>query len=114
MGTHGQKVPANDLLMATHGGHTQHRTHHPPEGVGFCGGSEWVTVSDPPINLGWDWCWLGSAQPRITPHSIRSNWMLVDASGHDLGYSKTYNAAWHWIQTLPWQREVLHALREQS
>lgn len=78
----------------------------------LCGCSEWVTESDPPITAGWDWTVTTSGDVLLNRHSVRTNLMLVDASGQDLGHVVSIAAVVRRIEQLPWQHSALSALRE--
>lgn len=78
----------------------------------LCGCSEWVTESDPPITAGWDWTMTPSGGVLLNRHSVRTNLMLVDGIGGDLGHVPSIEAVVRRIEQLPWQRCVLSLLRE--
>lgn len=77
----------------------------------LCGCSEWVTESDPPITAGWDWTVTPSGDALLNRYSVRSNLMLVDESGNDLGHVASHAAVVRRIQELGWQRFALSVLR---
>lgn len=72
------------------------------------GYSEWVSDSTPVVSVGWDWS-LGGARGQLSalPVSIRTNLILVDASGRELGFSGTTHALFEWLSTWDWQSVVL-------
>ncbi len=77
----------------------------------LCGCSEWVTESDPPITAGWDWTVTPSGDVLLNRHSVRTNLMLIDESGNDLGHVVSIAAVVRRIEQLPWQRCALWVLR---
>lgn len=88
---------------------------HESEGASasvLCGCSEWVTESDPPITAGWDWAVTASGDVLLNRHSVRTNLMLVDENGNDLGHVVSIAAVVRRIEQLPWQHSALSALRE--
>lgn len=69
------------------------------------GYTEWISVTSPILTIGWDWR-LGALQslPRLTRQSSpRSNAMLVDAGGRDLGLAKTVAGLEVLIDSMEWQ-----------
>ncbi len=75
------------------------------------GSSEWVTESDPPVSLGWDWMLTTSGDVLMNRHSIRTNLMLVDHDGSDLGHTVSIETVVRTIENFAWQRHVLLALQ---
>lgn len=78
----------------------------------LCGCTEWLTESDPPISLGWDWELRPSGQMWLNRHSIRSSLMLIDDEGADLGLALSVAAVMRRIEALDWQAAVLSALQK--
>lgn len=74
----------------------------------IAGYTEWVSLQEPAVTLGWDW------QLRCSPAGIslqrtgepRSNLMLHDASGTDIGYRQTTLQLEVFIAALNWQETV--------
>lgn len=77
----------------------------------FCGCTEWLALADPPVSLGWDWVLLPSGDVHLNPHSIRTNLMLVDDDGQDLGLAHSAEAVRRRVESSGWQRVVLAALQ---
>ncbi|RJG07419.1 DUF4902 domain-containing protein [Noviherbaspirillum cavernae] len=77
------------------------------------GFSEWKSDTSPPISLGWGW-FIHSQSHRmlLAPDGIRSNVMLIDAHGYDLGPGKTSNLFCMWLNAFDWQGVVSMALRD--
>lgn len=75
------------------------------------GYSEWVSNTTPPISLGWSW-FLHSRSRRLlpAPEAVRSNVMLVDVHGYDLGQTATSFLFTTWLATHDWQRTVSDAI----
>lgn len=71
------------------------------------GYTEWLSDSAPAVSVGWDWSLGGSVQLNALPISIRTNLLLVDASGRELGFSGTTHALFEWLSTWDWQSVVL-------
>ncbi|HSI50342.1 MAG TPA: DUF4902 domain-containing protein [Ideonella sp.] len=77
----------------------------------FAGYAEWASESEPRVSIGWDWRWrAGNDAPEVVPYSLRSNVMLVDERGIDLGLSRTLDAVRQRIDTLPWMPEITACL----
>lgn len=81
----------------------------PVRAVGF---SEWKSDSIPEVSLGWDWLIaIQSNQFFLSPDAIRSNLMLIDTHGYDLGAPVTSNLLRVWLNTvLDWQKAVRIAI----
>lgn len=77
------------------------------------GFSEWVSDTSPAISIGWGW-FVHNESRRIllAPDGVRSNTMLVDAAGYDLGPLKTSSLFCLWLEELEWQSSVNEALQE--
>lgn len=75
------------------------------------GYSDWVTDTDPPLLISWDWEMRATGELVFNPHSIRTNLMLVDAQGRDLGHSRTQALARECLSRLAWDRPLLDRLR---
>ncbi|HEX6704626.1 MAG TPA: DUF4902 domain-containing protein [Albitalea sp.] len=68
------------------------------------GYTEWVTQTEPPITIGWDWCLVTSADdPSFQRASQpRANVMLVDDSGNDKSWSQNLERLATVVDVLPW------------
>ena len=76
------------------------------------GYTEWATTSSPAVSVGWDWHIDTLARPvsaacRDTP---RSNVMLVDERGRDIGPDHTARCLRRLVETLEWKPVVLGAI----
>ncbi|HYD94468.1 MAG TPA: DUF4902 domain-containing protein [Noviherbaspirillum sp.] len=79
-----------------------------------CAGfSEWKSDTNPAISLGWGW-FIDSNSDRlqVAPDEVRSNVMLVDQHGYDLGPHKTASLFGAWLNRFAWQPAVCTALSE--
>jgi Domain of unknown function (DUF4902) len=76
------------------------------------GYTEWITTESPAITIGWDWqlgASMGSARcTRLG--EVRSNVMLLDAEGSDLGPQRSCELLGEVIDARPWSAEVLSAV----
>jgi len=75
------------------------------------GYTEWLSEGSPAITLGWDWCMVGQARLQRV-EDPRSNLMLVDDHGSDLGFDATLTALSAFVDALEWQKTTLSALEE--
>jgi len=82
----------------------------PARSAGF---SEWKIDTNPPISIGWSW-FVHSESDRmlLAPDAVRSNVMLIDMQGYDLGPQKTSSLFGAWLNGFEWQRVVSTALAE--
>lgn len=82
----------------------------PARSAGF---SEWKSESQPSVSLGWGW-FIHSPSERLmlAPDGVRSNVMLIDSHGYDLGPMKTSSLFCTWLATFNWQGDVSLALRD--
>jgi hypothetical protein len=80
----------------------------PAHSAGF---SEWRSATFPAISVGWGW-FIHSRSHRlcVAPDGVRSNVMLIDALGYDLGAAKTSNLFSTWLNDFEWQHTVSEAL----
>ena len=79
-----------------------------------CAGfSEWKSNADPAISLGWGW-FIHSDSDRmlLAPDGVRSNVMLIDMHGYDLGQQKTSSLFSAWLNAFNWQPAVTMALKD--
>jgi Domain of unknown function (DUF4902) len=76
------------------------------------GYTEWVTVESPAITVGWDWQLSASrgaaACQRL--NEVRSNVMLLDADGRDLGPQRSCELLGLAVDTMEWSEQVLSAI----
>lgn len=84
----------------------------PAHAAGF---SEWKSITTPAVSLGWGW-FIHSPSNRLllAPDPVRSNVMLTDIYGYDLGPMVTSNLFGTWLAIYHWQDVVsiaLHAAR---
>ena len=81
----------------------------PAQATGY---TEWVGADDPGISLGWDWIVGGALGVlALRPLSIRTNVMLVDPQGEDLGEPATVQLLAGYLAGWDWQSAVLEQLR---
>jgi len=75
------------------------------------GYSEWTSITTPAISLGWSWfVHSRSGQLLLAPEAVRSNVMLVDARGYDLGQMATSFLFATWLATHEWKNVVSTAV----
>jgi hypothetical protein len=71
------------------------------------GFSEWKSDTEPPISLGWGWfVHCQSHDLLLAPDGVRSNVMLIDAHGYDLGAMKTSHLFGMWLNAFDWRGVV--------
>ncbi len=72
--------------------------------AGFC---EWQSKTEPAVSLGWGW-FIHSQSDRmmLAPDPVRSNVMLIDAQGYDLGQRQTANLFYAWLGEFEWRSTV--------
>ncbi len=72
--------------------------------AGFC---EWQSETEPAVSLGWGW-FIHSQSDRmmLAPDPVRSNVMLIDAQGYDLGQRQTANLFYAWLGEFDWRNTV--------
>lgn len=82
----------------------------PAEVAGYC---EWTSETVPAVSMGWDW-FVDAASERMlpAPERVRSNVMLIDVHGYDLGPQKTAHLINSWLHVFEWQQTVTTALNE--
>lgn len=77
------------------------------------GFSEWVSDTNPAVSIGWGWfIHSDSERMMLAPDGVRSNVMLIDMQGYDLGPQKTASLFGAWLNTFDWQPVVSMALSE--
>lgn len=82
------------------------------------GCTEWVgtgwdsAAPGPAISIGWDWhaATLAGARRYVRSGVPRSNVMLIDARGHDLGFEATAVQMGMWIDRWQWEAAVAEYL----
>ena len=77
----------------------------------IAGYTEWISEEARAVSVGWDWVVSSSGEPTLSPHSVRTNTMLVDEQGIDLGHQATTEAVIRAIHRLPWPPAVLLAVQ---
>jgi Domain of unknown function (DUF4902) len=85
------------------------------------GYTEWASKTKPAISIGWDWALqMHGGRPQCVRYGDpRSNLMLTDIYGYDLGTHSTSEALGQWVDSALdfstgspiWQTRVLGALR---
>lgn len=75
----------------------------------ICGYTEWVSTTVPVISIGWDWRLNTASMPPGLVRTVepRSNVMLRDAQGFDIGPAKTAILLESVVDALAW-RDVVH------
>lgn len=75
------------------------------------GYTEWASCAGPAISIGWDWA-LDTlrGQKLVRGGEPRSNIMLLDRHGRDLGGVRTASLLERAIDSLDWQRVVQHTI----
>lgn len=81
----------------------------PASNAGF---SEWASDTTPAVSLGWGW-YIHDTSNRVllAPDPVRSNVMLTDLRGYDLGPVATAHLFNAWLAGYDWQDNVSTALR---
>ena len=81
----------------------------PASNAGF---SEWASNTTPAVSLGWGW-YIHDTLNRmlLAPDPVRSNVMLTDLRGYDLGPVATSHLFSAWLAGYDWQDNVSTALR---
>jgi hypothetical protein len=80
----------------------------PAKTAGF---SEWRSATEPAVSLGWGWfVHNDSDRIMVAPDGVRSNVMLIDRHGYDLGQMRTSNLFSTWLNAFEWQAVVSMAL----
>jgi hypothetical protein len=79
----------------------------------IAGYTEWITLTIPALSLGWDWV-LESAERELRYLRVdepRSNIMLLDRRGRDLGFMPTAMALGLLVDEFNWQDTVAKFVR---
>ena len=85
-------------------------------GVSDAGFTEWqsecLNGNGAVISLGFAWFRPAGNSPQlfVAEDPVRSNVMLLDAKGYDLGPQATANLLRSWLTQFPWQSEVAKTL----
>ncbi|MCH1910320.1 DUF4902 domain-containing protein [Stenotrophomonas sp. Y6] len=76
------------------------------------GYTEWATTSVPAVSIGWDWHIDTLARPLSAAcrDAPRSNVMLVDEQGRDIGAQHTARCLKQLVDALEWKPVVLDAI----
>lgn len=84
----------------------------PARSAGF---SEWKSDTSPAISIGRGW-FIHSRSNRVclAPDGVRSNVMLIDALGYDLGALKTSTLFCSWLSNFEWQHIVSSTLHRSN
>ncbi|NUF36831.1 DUF4902 domain-containing protein [Acinetobacter lactucae] len=76
--------------------------------IAYCGFTEWATLKTPALSTGWDWEFIEengfASLKRIG--IPRSNIMIVDVSGTDIGFEVTESLIEKKIDTLFWEQFI--------
>jgi|SRR5947207_2330294 len=78
--------------------------------VSLAGWTEWVSTTEPVVSLSWDWCVEPNSQRLLRIEDVRSNLMLVDRRGYDVGMSRTARIVGMWLAVFDWQAIVREAV----
>lgn len=75
------------------------------------GYSEWSSMTAPTVSIGWSW-FIHDQTKRLlpAPETIRSNVMLIDAHGYDLGKVASSYLFVTWLNLQDWQETVADAV----
>ena len=78
------------------------------------GYTEWVTTESPAITIGWDWQLgaSGGSASCARLGEVRSNVMLLDSQGCDLGPQHSSELLGAVIDEMQWSDQVLSAIRD--
>jgi hypothetical protein len=76
------------------------------------GYTEWVTHSPPRVTLGWDWQMLAAPNQveLLRVGEPRSNLMLQNGAGGDMGHEKSSMLLETFIDAFDWQSETLSSV----
>jgi phasin family protein len=77
--------------------------------AGAAGYTEWTSKTAPFVSLGWDWYCDDVFRHCLLINEVRSNIMLVDSQGYDLGTRRSAHFIASWLGALEWQAAVLAA-----
>jgi hypothetical protein len=77
--------------------------------AGAAGYTEWISTTAPVVSVGWDWYCDNVSCRCLLINEVRSNIMLVDSQGCDLGPRRSARLIAAWLGALEWQPVVLAA-----
>ena len=78
----------------------------------LAGFSECISTTTPSISFGWAWYVQSESNSlQLAPEPVRSNVMIVDMQGYDVGVATTSELILQWLQYCDWQAMVKLALR---
>lgn len=73
----------------------------------LAGFTEWKSESNPAISIGWAWFIREQSDTiLLAPDRVRSNLMLRDAQGYDLGPQNTAELLSAWLNIFNWKDTV--------
>ena len=76
---------------------------------GITGYTEWTSAGAPVLSLGWDWIMVAGGGGIVELKRLgapRSNCMLQDTAGADLGFTATLARLSRFVDSLAWQCET--------
>ncbi len=83
----------------------------PDGGTPLGGYTEWVADAPRTLSMGWDWSFdLGSRQLTALWHTLRTNIMVVDAAGGDLGRERTQSCIADLMNSVHWEAATAEAV----
>jgi hypothetical protein len=88
---------------------TRAHRHRDTVATVITGYTEWITMDNPAVTLGWDWQMLAAAS-RVALRRVgepRSNLMVVSSAGTDLGHEKSSVLLETMIDEFAWQDQTL-------
>jgi len=89
-----------------------YRTEAARAAAAITGYTEWASQAQPAHSVGWDWTLGGDGVTlHINDHSLRTNIMLMNADGVDLGRQQTLQALLHLVSVCDWESQVLGAIQ---
>lgn len=81
----------------------------------ICGFTEWLSEAQPAHSIGWDWVMAApDGQLRVKDHTLRTNIMLIDGQGLDMGRQETEAALLKLVSNWGWPEQVLSSLQVAS
>jgi hypothetical protein len=72
------------------------------------GYTEWITGTNPPVSIGWDWAVDAERWIRVSPP--RSNVLLVDLEAVPYDWEKNQAVLGTVVDAIPWQEQALSAV----
>jgi hypothetical protein len=75
------------------------------------GYTEWINDTQPTVSLGWDWCleWQDGRASCQLLNTPRTNLMIINEQGHDLGDRHTLQLLADYIRQFDWSAAVIDA-----